>query len=322
MLARLADELPHGDYLYEPKWDGFRCLAFRDGDHVELWSRHRRELTRYFPEVVEALRLLDEPRAVLDGELMLRTGDFGALMARIHPAASRVERLRRETPACFVAFDLLAVGDRDLRGQPFAERRALLERLQGLEVTPATRDRSAAAAWLGGSPDGAIDGVVAKPADLRYRAGDRAMVKVKTRRTADCVVAGFRWLAAAPLPSTLILGLNDSGGGLVHVGVAGGFATAERRRVLEHVAPYAADLDEHPWRHGFPLAGTGNPTGRLKGSAGRWTPDMPQDWMPLRPELVCEIAFDRVDDGRFRHPTRFLRWRPDRDARSCSLAQL
>jgi ATP-dependent DNA ligase len=321
MLARLADELPRGDYLYEPKWDGFRCLAFRDGEAVQLWSRHRRELTRYFPEVVDALRALNERRVVLDGELIVPGREFAALMARIHPAASRVDRLRRETPACFVAFDMLAIGDRDLRGRPFAERRSLLERLDGVEVTPTTRDPDEAAAWLGGAPDGAIDGVVAKSAELRYRAGDRAMVKVKTRRTADCVVAGFRWLASAPLPSTLVLALYD-GGQLVHVGVAGGFATAERRRVLEHVAPFAVELDTHPWRDGFPLAGTGNPTGRLKGSAGRWTPDLPQDWVPLRPELVCEVAFDRVDDGRFRHPARFVRWRPDRDARSCALDQL
>src|SRR4051812_34048313 len=252
MLARLADELPRGDYVYEPKWDGFRCLAFRDGGEVGLWSRHARELTRYFPEVVEALLALSEPRLVLDGELILPDGDFPALMARIHPAASRVERLRRETPAVFVAFDLLAAGDRDLRGRPFAERREALVRIEGLHTTPATRDPGKAVRWLRTAAGGAIDGVVAKRADLRYRPGDRAMVKVKTRRTADCVVAGFRWLAAQPLPSSLILGLHDDGGRLVHVGVASGFSAAERRRVLEHVAPHATELDSHPWRGGFP----------------------------------------------------------------------
>jgi ATP-dependent DNA ligase len=323
MLARLARELPRGNYLYEPKWDGFRCLAFRDGGEVDLRSRNQRPLARYFPEIVEALLALPQQQLVLDGELVV-TGrqqlDFVALLARLHPAASRVERLRVETPSLFVAFDVLAVGEEDLRDWPFVERRARLERLLGetrppLALTPATSDGQVAAAWLD-----RFEGVVAKHRELRYQAGRRAMVKVKNERTADCVVAGFRWLVDRPLPSSLLLGLYEERA-LRHVGIAAGFAESRRRELLERLAPLLVPLAGHPWERGFRLAGS--PTGRLKGSAGSWTPgQMELDWAPVAPRFVAEVAYDQLDDRRFRHPGRFRRWRPDRDPESCTLDQL
>ena len=327
MLARLARELPDDGYLYEPKWDGFRCLAFSEGDDVDLRSRHGREFARYFPELVEALAALRR-NFVLDSEILAAgpSGfDFPALLARIHPARSRVERLRRETPATLVAFDLLAVDGRDVRDEPFAERRARLEELlsrasRPLQITPITGDRALAERWLGRLAGSAVDGVVAKHRGLTYESGVRAMIKVKHERTADCVVAGFRWLADRPLPSSLLLGLYDEAGGLVHVGVVSSFAEAERRRLLDTLAPLAVELDGHPWENGFLLAG--NPVGRLKGSAGRWTPEMERDWAPVAPSLVCEVAYDQLDGRRFRHPARFRRWRPDREPSSCTVAQL
>jgi ATP-dependent DNA ligase len=329
MLARLARELPADGYLYEPKWDGFRCLVFRSGEEVDLRSRNRRPLARYFPELVEALAALPEASFVLDGEIVVtREGgfDFAALLARVHPAASRVERLRRETPAFLVAFDLLAQGDDDLRDRPFEERRQrLADLLAGarapLYLTPLTDDRERAARWLERYASRGIDGVVAKHRELRYEPGRRQMVKVKRERTAECVVGGFRWFVDRPLPSSLLLGLYDDGGDLRHVGIASSFSEARRHELLAELRPRATALEAHPWEHGFLLAGS--PTGRLRGAAGRWSPEeMEQDWTPVRPELVCEVAFDQVDDGRFRHPARFLRWRPDRDPRSCALDQL
>ncbi|MFL5925096.1 MAG: ATP-dependent DNA ligase [Gaiellaceae bacterium] len=324
MLARLARELPVGDYLYEPKWDGFRCLAFREGGEVDLRSRNGRPLARYFPEVVEALLVLPEGRFVLDGELVVAGEDaldFLALMARLHPAASRVERLREETPASFVAFDLVAAGGEDLAERPFAQRRARLEQLVGLvapplALTPVTADVKVARAWLD-----RFEGVVAKHRELRYEPGRRVMVKVKHERTADCVVAGFRWLVERPLPSSLLLGLYDDGGELRHVGVAAGFSEALRRELLDRLAPLAVPLEGHTWEQGFRLPGS--PTGRLKGSAGSWIPgEMEQDWVPVAPELVAEVAYDQLDGHRFRHAGRFQRWRPDRDAQSCRVDQL
>jgi ATP-dependent DNA ligase len=327
MLARLARELPVGDYLYEPKWDGFRCLAFREGGDVDLRSRNQRPLARYFPEIVEALLALPDERLVLDGELVaLVEGrlDFEALLARLHPAASRVERLRRETPAVFIAFDAIAVGGDELLDRPFRERRDLLVELlrdapSPLRLTPATEDVERARAWLGRYQSAGIDGVVAKAADMRYELGRRALVKVKHERTADCVVAGFRWLVERPLPSSLLLGLYD-GDELVHVGIASSFVRPLREKLLERLRPLVAPLAGHPWERGF-LVG-GGATGRLRGSAGRWTPEMPMDWTPVRPELVCEVAFDQLDGRRFRHPARFRHWRPDRDPESCRIDQL
>ena len=328
MLAKLVRELPVDGFLYEPKWDGFRALAFRDGAEVDLRSRHDRPLARYFPELVEALLGLDEQRFVLDGEILATADDqfdFQSLLTRIHPAASRVDRLRREFPASFVAFDVLAVGDDDLRELPFAtRRRALVELLTDaspqLRATQLTEDRPRAEEWLSGFRGGGIDGVVAKRRELRYVPGERAMLKVKRERTVDCVVAGFRWLVDRPLPSSLLLGLHDAEGVLQHVGVASSFTAAMRRELVDVLRPRVVPLAGHPWEHGFLVGGSA--IGRLRGAAGRWTPEMVQDWVPVAPELVCEVTYDHVDRDRFRHPARFRRWRPDRDPRSCTFEQL
>jgi ATP-dependent DNA ligase len=329
MLARLARELPLDGYIYEPKWDGFRCLAFRDGDDVDLRSRNQRPLARYFPEIVEALLALPEERFALDGELVVvRDGrfDFEALLARLHPAASRVARLRTETPASFVAFDVLALDGDDLRGKPLRGRRQLLVQLLAdvpppLYLTPASEDARLAARWLDSFQGGGIDGVVAKHADQPYEPGRRAMVKVKREHTADCVVAGFRRYADRPLPSSLLLGLYDDAGALRHVGIASGFSRKVSGELLERLRPIVVPLAGHPWERGFLLPGS--PIGRLRGAAGRWEPDeMAQDWAPVAPALVCEVAYEQLDDHRFRHPARFRRWRPDRDPGTCALHQL
>jgi ATP-dependent DNA ligase len=329
MLARLARELPVDGYGYEPKWDGFRCLAFRSENDVDLRSRNDRPLARYFPEVVEALLAAPAPPAVLDGELVVAHDgafDFSALLARLHPAASRVRRLRHETPAHYIAFDLLALGDDDLRERPFAERRRALEALLArpappLHLSPVTDDQATARAWLEHHQGRGIDGVVAKRHDLRYRAGIRAMVKVKHEQTADCVVAGLRLRVDAPVVGSLLLGLYDDAGELRHVGVASSFSAERRRELLDDLRPHVTRLEGHPWERGFLLAGS--PMGRLKGAAGRWSADeMELDWFPLAPRLVCEVAYDHVDEDRFRHVARFRRWRPDRDPRSCLLEQL
>jgi ATP-dependent DNA ligase len=328
MLARLARDLPRDGFWYEPKWDGFRCVVFRACEKLDLRSRRQRPLARYFPELVAALLTLRARRFVLDGEILVtsRDGfDFAALLARLHPAASRVERLRRETPASLVAFDLVALEDDDLRRRAFRERRALLvELLEGarppLFVTPLTDDAELAERWLERYRGGGIDGVVAKHPRQPYEAGARRMVKVKHERTADCVVGGFRWLVDRPLPSSLLLGLYE-GDTLRHVGIASSFSEARRRQLLDEIRPHVAPLAGHPWEHGFLVSGS--PVGRLRGAAGRWSPDeMEQDWTPLAPELVCEVTFDQLDDHRFRHPARFRRWRPDLDPRSCTLEQL
>ena len=324
MLGRLVRALPREDgFYYEPKWDGFRCLVFRDGDEIDLRSRHDRPLARYFPELVEAVRALTAERFVLDGEIVVVTPrgfDFPALMARLHPAASRVERLRSETPALLIAFDVLAVGDEDLRPRPFSERReALVELVASAEppvlLTPATDDAACAAEWLE-----RFEGVMAKHAGSRYEPGARAMLKIKAERTADCVVAGFRWLFEKPLPSSLLLGLYDDEGRLQHVGVASSFTERQRERLLEELAPLVVPLEGHPWEGGFLV--DGGPVGRLKGAAGRWTPEMERDWVPVAPTRVCEVAYDQLDRDRFRHPARFRRWRPDREPASCTFAQL
>jgi ATP-dependent DNA ligase len=323
MLARLAREVPPG-LLYEPKWDGFRCLAFCDDREIDLRSRNDRRLARYFPELVSALTDLREP-AVLDGEIVVarQAGfDFAALLARLHPAASRVERLSRETPASFVAFDVLAQAGDDLRQHPFAERRARLERTLAevgppLFLTSVTSDPEMAARWL--DVRSGIDGVVARHPGGIYRAGERALVKVKRERTADCVVAGFRLFENRPLPSSLLLGVYDAEDKLRHVGLASSFGEADRLALLEALRPLAVGLQEHPWRDGFLLEGSA--MGRMKGAAARWTPDMRLDWIPVAPSLVCEVAYDHLDGDRFRHPARFGHFRPDRDPRSCTFEQ-
>jgi ATP-dependent DNA ligase len=325
MLGRLVRELPADGFLYEPKWDGFRCLVFRDGADVDLRSRHDRPLARYFPELVGGFQAVPAERFVVDGEIVVSGFDFPTLMARLHPAASRVERLRSETPASFVAFDVLAVAEDDVCQRPFEERRAVLEDFLDsaqppIVLTPVTDDAAVASDWLDRFQGAGIDGLVAKHRALRYEPGVRAMLKVKKERTADCVVAGFRWLVDRPLPSSLLLGLYDEAGALEHVGVATSFTERQRHELLEELAPLIASLEGHPWERGF-LVG-GSPVGRLRGAAGRWTPDMTQDWTPLAPVRVCEVAYDQIDRDRFRHPARFRRWRTDRDPRSCTFEQL
>jgi ATP-dependent DNA ligase len=333
MLARLSREIPVDGYRYEPKWDGFRCIAFRDGLEVDLRSRHGRPFSRYFPELVAGFCALDEHQVVIDGEIYLPAGpgdpglDFAALMARLHPAPTRVARLSAERPAVFVAFDLLAVGREDLRERPFAARRVALERvLNGdrhpILLTPSTDDPDEAARWFAGSAGGGIDGVMAKHESLPYEPGRRTMVKVKRSRSADCVVAGVRLMAAdaGPVVSSLILGLHGTGGELRHVGVITAFPAPQRAALWADLAPLAVSIAEHPWRDGFIVSRSA--LGRLKGAAARWTPDLPLDWVPLRPERVVEVGFDQVDVDRMRHPARFVRWRPDRDALSCSLDQI
>jgi ATP-dependent DNA ligase len=329
MLARLARTLPTDGYLYEPKWDGFRCLAFIDRGEVDLRSRHERPFSRYFPEIVEALAALPLTDAVLDGELVVVVNgrfDFAALMGRLHPAASRVQRLRQEAPAGYVGFDLLAASGVEWIERPFAERRRELENAMGaaappLFVTEITDDVAKAQDWLDQFQGAGVDGVVAKHADLRYQPGVRAMVKVKREHTADCVVAGFRpTLDRRGAVASLLLGLYDDERRLHHVGVVVGLPKAQREEAFALLRPQVVPLDEHPWSAGFLLEG--GALGRLRGSAGRWTPEMTLDWIPVAPKLVCEVAFDQVDGRRLRHPARFRRWRPDRDADSCHIDQI
>lgn len=326
MLAALQRELPIGGYLYEPKWDGLRCLAFVEGGKVDLRSRHGRPLGRYFPELIEALAALGRD-LVLDGEIVIAGEhgfDFAALLNRTHPAASRVARLSRETPATFIAFDLLALDGITLGA--FAERRrALLEVVpdaERLRPTPATEDPAIAERWLD-QAGGGIDGVVAKAFDLAYQPNKRAMIKVKRVRTADCVLAGFRVMGDAPANycvSSLLLGLWDHDE-LRHIGVCSQFTRERRRELLRELVPLVTALEGHPWERGFNIGR--NPMGRLPGSAGRWDPaEMEPDWIPLRAERVVEVAYDHLDTRRFRHPARFVRWRPDREPRSCTFEQL
>lgn len=340
MLARLARELPVGDDLrYEPKWDGFRCLAFRsereNGDDgagtagtVDLRSRNQRPLARYFPEVAEAVAALPHRGLVLDGELLVIRGgraDFAALMSRLHPAASRVALLARGAPARFVVFDLLAVGDTAVLDRPFAERRRRLEAVMAgaappLHLSPSTPDPAVARAWLAAYSGGGIDGVVAKGAGSTYEPGRRTMTKVKLDETADCVVAGFRWMLDRPLVASVLLGLYDDTGVLRHVGVVSALRRSLREEVTALLVPLVVPLEGHPWEHGFALEG--GHVGRLPGSAGRWTPDLVHDWVPVAPALVCEVAYDQVDGRRLRHAARWRRWRPDRDPGSCRVEQL
>jgi len=321
MLGRLARELPVDGFVYEPKWDGFRCLAFG----ADLRSRHDRPLSRYFPELVEALAELPEP-VVLDGEIVAEGFDFEALLTRLHPAASRVERLRHESPVRLIAFDLLARGGKDLRERPFSERRAALEEVLSaarapLYLTAAADDVEVARQWLRDYRGRGIDGVMAKRRDLRYQPGARAMTKVKLEQTADCVIAGCRALRTRAAVGSLLLGLYDDGGDLRHVGVSGSFNEARRRELAEVLRPLEVPLAGHPWEGGFLLGG--NPMGRLAGAASSWSPEtMTLDWVPLEPRLVCEVTFDHAEGGRLRHPARFRRWRPDREPHSCLLEQL
>ncbi len=328
MLARLARSLPVDGLRYEPKWDGFRCVVARAGDDVRMSSRHGRPLERYFPELVEAIVALRDVDVTLDGEIVLETergSDFAALMTRLHPAASRVRRLAAETPARFVAFDLVWRDGEDLRSWPFEHRRreredVLADPPPRISLTPITDDPRAAATWLSAPPGSGIDGVVAKDPSAPYEPGRRSMIKVKARRTLDAVVVGYRWMMERHAIGSLLLGLYDDRVELRHIGVASSLSERQRERFLEELSPSSIPLEEHPWAEGFPI--DPSPLGRLKGAAGRWTPDMAMDWVPIRPDRVAEVEYDRFDGDRLRHAARFLRWRPDRDPRSCTFDQL
>jgi len=316
MEALLAAELPEGKgWQYEPKWDGFRCLARRDGDEVTLTSKSGKPLARYFPEVVEMLHSLKSKQFLIDGELIIPAGDalsFEALQLRLHPAESRVRKLAKETPAEFMIFDLLEQGGKSLANAPLAKRREQLEQFfrrnvtPGLQLSPMTSDRNTALAWLKRS-GGALDGVIAKRADLEYRSGERAMIKVKQQRTADCVVGGFRYAERKPVVGSLLLGLYDTDGLLHHVGFTSAIPAAERAQLTKDLEA----LIEPP---GF--------TGNAPGGPSRWNTERTGQWEPLKPVLVVEVRYDQVTGRRFRHGTGFLRWRPDKDPKQCTFEQL
>jgi len=333
MLAKAVHEVPQAPGLhYEPKWDGFRCIVFRDGDELELGSRNDRPLTRYFPELVELLRAALPVRCVVDGEIVVVTGDgldFDTLQNRLHPAASRVRKLAEETPASFVAFDLLALGDRDLTAEPFRERRRILEgilvrTLSRVHLTPVTDDPDVAQDWFTRFEGAGFDGVMAKPADLPYEQDKRVMWKVKHERTADCVVAGFRWHKDGQGVGSLLLGLFDDNGTLHHVGVASSFTAARRKELVTELAPLRENaLDGHPWRDWVEAQQAHSAAGgRMPGGLSRWTGQKDLSWEPLRPELVAEVRYEHVLSGRFRHGGRLVRFRPDRVPESCTYGQL
>ncbi|WP_409329275.1 ATP-dependent DNA ligase [Trujillonella humicola] len=331
MLAKAATTLPVAEGLfYEPKWDGFRCIVFRDGDEVELGSRNERPLTRYFPEVVEAVKAALPERCVVDGEIVVPAGDrlhFEALLQRIHPAASRITLLAEQTPATFVAFDLLALGDQSLMELPFAQRRARLTDVVTptgqVHTTAITQDPETARRWFEQFEGAGLDGVVAKAADLPYGPDQRLMTKVKHVRTADCVVAGFRWHKSGPIVGSLLLGLYNSEGDLQHIGVAASFPMARRAELVEELAPYRAGaLDGHPWQDWANAQTDTDGEHRMPGAQSRWNAGKDLSWVPLRPELVVEIKYDQLEGRRLRHTGQFLRWRPDREPRSCTYDQL
>jgi ATP-dependent DNA ligase len=331
MLARIADALPdEPGFLFEPKWDGFRAIVFRTRDGTLLQSRDCKPLNRYFPELVQALDAALPKGCVLDGEIVVASPqglDFDALQQRIHPAASRVARLAQETPSSFVAFDLLAAGGRSTMALPQAERRARLERLLAsarapLRLTPMTRDRTQAQAWLAHFEGAGLDGVMAKLESAEYLPGKRAMLKIKHVRSADCVVAGFRWYKDLDdAVGSLLLGLYDDGGTLQHVGVTSSFTLAMRRQLLQELAPLRKNaLASHPWRD-WGSAAVGDAR-RMPGAQSRWSGKKDLSWQPLRPERVCEVKYDHLQGRRFRHATVFMRWRPDKPAEDCRYDQL
>ena len=329
MLAKLADELPTGGYLYEPKWDGFRAIVFRGAKGVYIQSRDLRPLDRYFPELHEALVRGLPSNCVIDGEIVIATAhglDFDALQLRLHPAASRVEKLAKETPASFVAFDVLAARGRVLMGNSQADRRAELEKLLArvkppIYLTPLTRERSIALDWLSRFEGAGLDGVVAKLQSATYLPGKRAMVKVKHVRTADCVVAGFRWHKSGKnAVGSLLLGLYDESDVLQHVGVTSSFTMTMRRQLAKELAPLRKNaMGDHPWRE---WAGAAAESTRMPGAQSRWSAGKSLAWQPLAIERVCEVKYDHMQGDRFRHATVFLRWRPDKQPRDCRYDQL
>jgi ATP-dependent DNA ligase len=335
MLSHAAEALPSGDgWQFEPKWDGFRTLVFRDGDEILLQSRDEKPMNRYFPELVAPLTAALPERCVVDGEVVIVGDgglDFEALLLRIHPAASRVKLLASQSPASFVAWDLLAIDDEDLRETPLEERRERLERAfrnvrAPVHLSPATRDRELAEDWFRRFEGAGLDGVMAKRLDEPYRPGERTMIKVKHKRTADCVVAGFRWHknGAGTMVGSLLLGLHDDEGQLHHVGVTAAFTTAVRQQLVQELAPLRVNaLKNHPWRHWAEAQSEANARGqRLPGATSRWNRGKDLSWEPLRPERVCEVSYDHMQGSRFRHAAQFMRWRPDKRPEDCRYDQL
>jgi ATP-dependent DNA ligase len=339
MLARPVLQIPDGPFSFEPKWDGFRSIVFRDGEEVEIGSRNERPMTRYFPELVEAFTANLPPRCVVDGEIVIpdasgRRLDFEALLQRIHPAASRVALLAEQTPAHFIAFDLLALDDTDLCADPFAQRRGALEEALAqvrspLHLTPATTDRGLAGEWFDQFEGAGLDGLIAKPLDGTYQPDKRVMFKIKHERTADCVVAGYRPHKSSPeAVGSLLLGLYTDAGDLASVGVVGAFPMARRRELFTELQPLVTTFDGHPWRWGgaeqAAAAAGGAPAARNPRSSetSRWNAGKDLSFVPLRPERVVEVRYDHMEGRRFRHTTQFARWRPDREPRSCTYAQL
>ncbi|HEV7731970.1 MAG TPA: ATP-dependent DNA ligase [Candidatus Binatia bacterium] len=331
MLAKAAADLPPGDgWLFEPKWDGFRAIVFRDVDRFFIQSRDSKPLDRYFPELYASFRASLPQRCVVDGEIVIATAgelDFDALQMRLHPAASRVQKLAAESPASFVAFDLLAIGNDDLCAQPQAERRLRLETALArtsahVHLTPSTRDRALAAEWFHRFEGAGLDGVIAKHESTVYQPGKRVMVKVKHVRTADCVVAGFRWHKQGPgtLVGSLLLGLYDDGGTLHHVGVTSSFTMAARGQLADELAPLRRDaLAAHPWREWAQVA---DGSARMPGAQSRWSAGKDLSWEPLRIERVAEVKYDHLQGDRFRHAATFQRWRSDKQPADCRYDQL
>jgi ATP-dependent DNA ligase len=335
MLAKRVSELPvGGTWIYEPKWDGFRALVFRDGDEILIQSRDEKSLNRYFPELLEPLRSQLPARCVLDGEIVVAEDDaldFDALQLRIHPAASRVKLLSQEIPASIVFFDLLSEGDRDLRGMAFRDRRLMLESLLAsaappIHLTPATSELSIAEDWFRRFEGAGLDGVVAKPVLGIYEPNKRVMLKVKHERECDCVVAGFRWhkKGEGTAVGSLLLGLFDDSGALQHVGVCASFTEKKRRELVEFLAPYRKNaLSAHPWKHWTEHApASSEAEHRMPGAQSRWSGGKDLSWEPLRPELVVEVAYDHMQGSRFRHTAQFRRWRTDKKPGDCTYDQL
>ena len=335
MLAKRVDDLPAGElWIFEPKWDGFRALIFRDGDEIYIQSRDEKPLNRYFPELLEPIRSQLPTRCVLDGEIVIAQNgalDFDSLQLRLHPAASRVKMLSQQIPASIVFFDVLSEGNRDLRDLPFAERRRQLETLLAaatppLHLTPATRDSQVASDWFRRFEGAGLDGVIAKPTAGIYEPNKRVMLKIKHERDCDCVVAGFRWYKKGDRThvGSLLLGLFDAAGALQHVGVCASFSDEKRVELTEFLAPYRQNaLVHHPWKewaeHATPEGGTAH---RMPGGQSRWSQGKDLSWEPLRPELVVEVAYEHMQGARFRHMAHFRRWRSDKAPKDCTYAQL
>jgi ATP-dependent DNA ligase len=328
MLAKSVPQIPEGSLSFEPKWDGFRSIVFRDGDEVEIGSRNERPMTRYFPEVVEAIKQSVPDRCVIDGEIIVVVGDrleFEVLQQRIHPAASRIKLLSEQTPARFVAFDLLALDQVDYTPEPFEKRRSILEEAMAgaeppIHLTPATRNHQLAQQWFSQFEGAGLDGVVAKPLNGTYQPDKRTMFKIKHQRTADCVVAGYRVHKSGPDSiGSLLLGLYKDDGELANVGVIGAFPAARRKELFAEVQPLVTTFENHPWDWAKLAEGSRTPR---SSEFSRWNVGKDLSFVPLRPELVVEVRYEHMEGDRFRHTAQFNRWRPDRDPRSCTYEQL